>query len=265
MDFKGKVDDLMKIGYRRAVARARIAHDVILEAIKAAGFKDRVTIKGGVVMSGLTRAARRATMDMDVDFVRYSLRADAIARFIRVLNKASAARIELSGDIVELRQQEYRGKRLHLAITDEHGYRVMTKMDLGVHSRLEVAQKSLAFELITDGKTVRLQANSKEQMFVEKLRCFLRLGTLSSRYKDVFDMYYLLPMLNRRVLRRYMGIYIYRDRTMRERTALAVRERLSAVFQDKTFARNLMNKKFAWLDVDPKEAVDGILSFVADV
>lgn len=77
MDFKTKVGELMSQGYKRASARAKIAHDVVLAAIKSSGMKDSVTIKGGVVMSGITKEVRRATMDMDADFVHYSLRNDA--------------------------------------------------------------------------------------------------------------------------------------------------------------------------------------------
>ena len=69
MDFKTKVAELMALGYKRASARAKIAHDVVLAAIKASGMKDSVTIKGGVVMSGITKEVRRATMDMDADFI----------------------------------------------------------------------------------------------------------------------------------------------------------------------------------------------------
>lgn len=70
MDFKTKVGELMSQGYKRASARAKIAHDVVLAAIKSSGMKGSVTIKGGVVMSGITKEVRRATMDMDAIFKR---------------------------------------------------------------------------------------------------------------------------------------------------------------------------------------------------
>ena len=118
MDFKTKVSELMALGYKRASARAKIAHDVVLAAIKASGMKDSVTIKGGVVMSGITKEVRRATMDMDADFVHYSLSNVAITKFVAKLDKHSDCLIEIKGDIVDLRQQEYRGKRIFLQITD---------------------------------------------------------------------------------------------------------------------------------------------------
>lgn len=37
-------------------------------------------------MSGISKDVRRATMDMDVDFVRYSISDAAIERFVKKLN-----------------------------------------------------------------------------------------------------------------------------------------------------------------------------------
>lgn len=97
MDFGKMVTELMAAGYRRASARAKIAHDVVLAAIRSSGMKDYVTIKGGVVMSGITQAARRATMDMDADFVRYSLSNAAIKKFVDGLNAHSDCSIAIEG------------------------------------------------------------------------------------------------------------------------------------------------------------------------
>jgi len=92
MDFGALRRDLIKQGYSTATANARIAHDIVLAAIRAAGFKENVTVKGGVVMSGLSKTVRRATMDMDLDFLHYSLGDTAIARFVARLNRLPDAR-----------------------------------------------------------------------------------------------------------------------------------------------------------------------------
>ena len=44
---------LLAKGYTTDTANAKIAHDVVLDAVREAGFHDNVTVKGGVVMSGL--------------------------------------------------------------------------------------------------------------------------------------------------------------------------------------------------------------------
>ena len=265
MDFGKMVTELMAAGYRRASARAKIAHDVVLAAIRSSGMKDYVTIKGGVVMSGITQAARRATMDMDADFVRYSLSNVAIEKFVNGLDAHSDCSIAIEGQIEDLRQQEYKGKRLYLRVSDEHGYKVLTKLDLGVHSKVEVAQKEFKFDIVTDRRGVRLLANSKEQIFAEKLKSLLRLGTLSSRYKDVYDMYYLSDKMNRAVLKNYFRIYIYQDKKMRERTPEAIVDRLTEVFDDALFRRQLRNKKFAWIDVPYQAVTQRIIEFILSV
>lgn len=265
MNFKTKVAELMSSGYKRASARAKIAHDIVLAAIKASGMKDSITIKGGVVMSGVTKEVRRATMDMDADFVRYSLSNAAIEKFIAKLNRYSDCTIEITGQITDLRQQEYKGKRLFLQIMDEEGSRVITKLDLGVHAKMEVAQRDFKFELVTDAKSVRLLANSKEQIFAEKVKSLLRLGTLSSRYKDVFDMYYLIDKMNRSKLKKYFDLYIYQDKKMRERNPEAITARLSEVFDDTTFKRQLHNKKFAWLNIAPAIVTKKILDYIQTI
>ena len=45
-----------------------------------------ITIKGGVVMRSKTRNIRRATQDLDIDFIRLSLSNEAIDTFISKLN-----------------------------------------------------------------------------------------------------------------------------------------------------------------------------------
>ena len=134
-----------------------------------------------------------------------------------------------------------------------------------MHTKVEVAQKEFKFDIITDRRGVRLLANSKEQMFAEKLKSLSRLGTLSTRYKDVYDMYYLSDKINRTVLKNYFGLYIYQDRKMRERTPDAIVGRLRAVFDDALFKRQLRNKKFAWIDVPSNVVTQRIIDFIRSV
>ena len=85
-----------------------------------------------------------------------------------------------------------------------------------MHTRAEVRQKDFVFDVVTEQRGVKLLANSKEQIFVEKLKSMLKLGAFSGRYKDVFDMYFLKDKLSKRTLRAYVRMYIFDDRKMRE-------------------------------------------------
>ena len=75
------------LGYSgEADIRARVCQDLVLEAISKSTLSRNVTIKGGVVMRSVTGNIRRATQDMDIDFIRYSLADESIDRFVDTLN-----------------------------------------------------------------------------------------------------------------------------------------------------------------------------------
>ena len=59
MNFQELHSRLVAKGYTDDTADAKIAHDIVLKAINAASFRDNLTIKGGVVMSGITDLIRR--------------------------------------------------------------------------------------------------------------------------------------------------------------------------------------------------------------
>ena len=71
--------------------------------------------------------------------------------------------------------------------------------------------------------------------------------------------------MNRVTLKDYFNLYVYRDRKMRERTPADIVARLSEVFQDAIFKRQLRNKKFAWLNVAPEIATKAILDYVLTI
>ncbi len=81
-----------------------------------------VTIKGGVVMYGLSNDKRRATRDLDLDFIKYSLADESIKTFIDTLNLVDdGIKIYIEGDIQELhhricadRQYAYRSQGRYL-------------------------------------------------------------------------------------------------------------------------------------------------------
>lgn len=78
--------EYIKSGYTRANSIARVCQDIILNEIAKSPYFKNVTIKGGVVMHSISNDKRRATRDIDLDFIRYSLEDDSIKKFIDKLN-----------------------------------------------------------------------------------------------------------------------------------------------------------------------------------
>jgi predicted nucleotidyltransferase component of viral defense system len=263
ISFAEKIAALEMQGYANAPAMAKLAHDVVLKALEKCGFSDHITIKGGVVMSSITEDLRRATMDMDVDFIRYGLSDDEIDGWIERLNCIDGVRITRSGDIEELRQRNYRGKRVYLNIKDSAGVAITTKLDIGVHVHEEIRQRPRRFAISLDEPTAILPANSGEQIFVEKLKSLLRLGARSARPKDVFDMYYLIGRLDDETVRRFISLLIFDDSEMRESSFTAICNRLRIVFSSQAYVKRLDDNRANWLNVSPQMVISALMGFLA--
>ena len=69
-------------GYSEVNAEAKVCQDIVLKSISQSSLSRNVTVKGGVVMRSITVNVRRATQDMDLDFLRYSLYETAIRAFV---------------------------------------------------------------------------------------------------------------------------------------------------------------------------------------
>ena len=57
-------------GYTELLAESRVCQDIVLKAISESTMNRNVTIKGGVVMRSITGGVRRATRDIDFDFIK---------------------------------------------------------------------------------------------------------------------------------------------------------------------------------------------------
>ena len=112
IDIESMVDATVQEGYNRQNAEAKVCQDIVLKAISDSGMAENATIKGGVVMRSISGNARRATQDLDLDFIRYSISDDSIRRFVEKLDCIDGLTIKLVGDIIELNHQDYKGKRM---------------------------------------------------------------------------------------------------------------------------------------------------------
>lgn len=239
-DIEKMTEYYRQLGYSERNAEARVSQDIILKAISKSNFGKNITVKGGVVMRGITKDVRRATEDLDLDFIRYSLEDDSIRRFVTKLNCLDDISIEIEDDrIEELSQQEYRGKRVYILIKDDTGHLLKSKIDLGVHANIGIEQDEYCFDVCMDDEGASLLINSCEQIFAEKLRSLLRFGPFSTRYKDIFDFCYLKDHVERKRLKECIQIYIFDEPAMKEKNMGDIRRRISATFNNRQFRTNV--------------------------
>ena len=219
-------------------------------------------------MHSISKDMRRATRDMDLDFIKYSLEDNSIIRFIEELsNVDDGIKIEIDGEIKELHHQDYDGKRVNIELFDKYGNKLKTKLDIGVHKLLDIKQDEYCFDLSIINKNANLLINSKEQIFVEKIKSLLKLGFRSTRYKDLFDFYYLINKteLDKEKLMNCFNILIFKDETMRENNIKDVVNRLQMTFNSNAYRNHLSNPKNNWLDITVDDAIMSVLKHIKNL
>ena len=249
-------------GYMDENAEAKVCQDVVLKALAESPLSRNATIKGGVVMRSISHDARRATLDMDIDFIRYSLSDESIRLFIQKLNCLEDIHIRQTGVITELKQQDYHGKRVFVEIIDKTGDSIESKIDLGVHKNLSIEQEEYCFDIACFDDGANLLINSKEQMFTEKLRSILKFGPNSTRYKDIFDMCYLSDLMDRNKLMICLDTFIFSDPGMRENDMQDICRRVKNTFASSRYVSRLSGSRKNWLDMEVYDVLEKLSSFL---
>lgn len=253
--------DYRSKGYSEINSEARICQDIVLLAISKSGFRSNVTVKGGIVMRSLSGDSRRATLDIDLDFIKYPLKNEAIKSFISKLNCIEGIKIELVGEAEDLRQQDYHGKRVYVVVTDSYGKSIRSKIDFGVHTKFNIDQSEYSFDVCLDDDGASMLINSIEQIFTEKLRSLLKIGPFTTRFKDIFDIAYLMRNLDESKLKVCLDEYIFEDEDMRECSINDINTRLKKVFSNPRFKRNLDTTDKNWLGKDIDNTLKDILDY----
>ncbi len=251
-------------GYNALNATARTCQDVVLDRIARSSMSRNVAIKGGVLMCAISGSKRRATQDIDLDFLSYPISDEGVRRFIEALsNVDDDIDIRIKGPIEELSQQDYKGKRVHVQISDGRST-FDTKLDLGVHAKLDLEQEERWFDIAQSDEGVSLLANSKEQMFAEKLKSFLLHGIRSTRYRDLHDMYYIghMDTLDRPLLTQYIHSLIIDDEGMWDESLDAVADRASHTLSNKPFLTRMKNSSRAWTAAKPADIAAWLPRFI---
>ena len=193
MNIRNIINTYTQKGYKFKDAQNLAAEEIIIKKIASSDMVEHVAFKGGIVMFNLTKNNRRVTQDIDFDLIRYSIDKESISMFINKMNRIDDGfNVFIHGDIEDLHQEDYHGVRVHIIIRDKNNNTVRTKLDIGVHTYSAIEQDNVIFSFDSNEEGISIKVNPKEQIVAEKLIALARLGKLSKRYKDLYDVYYLI-------------------------------------------------------------------------
>lgn len=185
----------------------------------------------------------------------------AIEKFVDSLNCLDDLTITIAGSFIELNQQDYKGKRIYLNIGYSFNNIIGTKIDIGVHNNLDIDQEEFLIDVCIQEDAIQLLVNSREQIIVEKLKSLLRFMSSNTRYKDVFDICFLLEDCNAGILKKYLKIIVYDDDSMPVSNDEELFKRLEKLFGNAKYMNKLKHSNKNWLDISCDEIAYKILEY----
>lgn len=227
MNLQEVIQKYIKNGYSDELASSKVSQDLILTAIANSKYNQNITIKGGVVMHNLSNDKRRATRDLDLDFIKYSLDDKSIKNFINELNKSiNYINFEIIDEIIPLHHQDYKGKRVFLKIKDNYKNEIGTKLDIGVHKLFQLEQEQY-----------------------------------------MFDFYYLIDneLLNKEKLEKCFKILIYDDKSINVNNVKDLISQFEKITSSRLYKINLNNPKYNWLDKNIDGVIDKIKDYLVNM
>ena len=265
MAIKEIINKYIQQGHNYRNAQNLAAEEIVLNKIASSPLSEHVTLKGGIVMFNLTKNDRRVTQDIDFDLIRYSIDETAIKEFVKKMNYSNDdISASIDGPIEKLHQEDYQGVKVHLLLEDKAATKLKIKLDIGVHTYTAIEQKTLVFSFDSSNNSVSIRVNPCEQIFAEKLLSLARLGVLSTRYKDIYDLYYLIDkaLVDFKKVRYVLELFL----TSSQRKPNNLFELVDAVtdtLNSKVFYSEALKPASMWIDVDYEKLKNTILTFVA--
>ena len=91
----------------------------------------------------------------------------------------------------------------------------------------------------------------------------MKFGITSTRFKDIFDFYYLInnENLDKDKLIKYIDILIFQDENMREHTIEDISKRLSSILNNSRFKTRINTANNNWLDMPIGDVTESILDY----
>lgn len=263
MTIKELVNKYLNDNYSLRDAQNLAAEEIMIKKISSSDLAEHITLKGGIVMFNLTKNSRRVTQDIDFDLIRYSLDKESISLFIKKMNNSKdGISVSIKGEIEDLNQDDYKGVRVNVVFHDSSSS-LKLKLDIGVHTYSAIEQKSIIFNFENNSSGLLLKANPPEQIFAEKLLSLARHGAISTRYKDLYDFYYLIKecSISPKRVSEVLALF-FKNTNKRPKDIYELQTAIEDTLNNNSFAREASKPASKWIDAGFDDVKKTIIDFV---
>jgi predicted nucleotidyltransferase component of viral defense system len=195
MQFKARIKNLaLKNHIPAQAALQNYMLERLLERISLSGYKNRVVLKGGMLIASIVGISSRTTMDMDATMRGFPLSEEAIRNaFLEICEIPLGDGVKLVFDhVTPIREEdEYGGFRVAIIALYE-GINTPLKIDITTGDVLTPGAVQYAFQSNFENKMIEVWAYNLETILAEKVETILRRSVLNTRPRDFYDVFILI-------------------------------------------------------------------------
>ena len=165
----------------------------LLERISLSPLRDKIIIKGGLLIAAMVGIGSRTTMDMDTTFKDYPLTEPAIRMAMdEICQIAVNDGVSFTINSVEpiRADDEYGGFRISL-MSAYDSINVPLKVDITTDDAITPREIRYSFTTMFESRTIEIWTYNVETVLAEKYETILRRGILNTRPRDFYDVYIL--------------------------------------------------------------------------
>ncbi len=170
-----------------------VIFEFFLEKLSKSKYRDRFIIKGGFLVSAITKIDLRTTMDLDVTLKSLSIQKEDLKTYIEeiiVIPSHDNLIMELVS-IDEIHEgADYPGLRVSLSIYFD-GLIENIKIDFTTGDIITPNETRFQYKSLLYDKTIELRAYNIETVLAEKIETILSRGPLNTRMRDFYDVHIL--------------------------------------------------------------------------
>jgi Domain of unknown function (DUF1814). len=169
----------------------------LLERISVSKYKDKIILKGGMLIDSMVGINNRTTMDMDATLRGYSISDETIRE---ALSEICAIQLDdevtlVMDHIVTIREDdEYGGYRVAI-IAKYESINTPLKIDITTGDIITPNAVRYVFHSNFENKRMNILAYNCETILAEKVETILRRSVLNTRPRDFYDVYILMKTL----------------------------------------------------------------------
>ena len=193
----------------------------LLERISLSKYKDKVILKGGMMIASMVGISSRTTMDMDATLRGYPLTEKAIQEALSeicAIPLGDEVSLELD-HITPIREDDdYGGFRVAI-IAKYESINTPLKIDITTGDIITPDAIRYAFQSNFENKKIEVWAYNIETILAEKVETILRRSVLNTRPRDFYDVYIIMKTQRRAINKNIFRIAL--NATAQKRTSLA--------------------------------------------